>query len=264
MVQEFWRSDRGLHINIKELRAAMSAVQSLALPGETVHLAVDNQVAYSYLKKGGGKLHPFNEMLRPFLRWCWEKDLNVKPNWVKSEDMLADGISRWDYDTGDYTLSKELFLEIQSIFSQSNFRAQVDMFASPGNAKFPLFCSRWPHHQALAVNALETPLGGHHFRQVYANPPWNLISAWLQRLKDHPETICLTVVPYWVGSVWWPLLMHLHKKGTPVVLAAPRPGMFTNCLQEKMPATRWPLLCLLLSGKSYNERRFRLKISHYI
>ena len=53
-VQEFWRSERGLHINIKELKAAISAVRSFAKQGETVHLPVDNQVAYYYLKKGGG------------------------------------------------------------------------------------------------------------------------------------------------------------------------------------------------------------------
>jgi hypothetical protein len=54
IVQEFWRSEIGLHINIKELKAAVAAVQSLAKPGEVVHLSVDNQVAYHYLRKGGG------------------------------------------------------------------------------------------------------------------------------------------------------------------------------------------------------------------
>ena len=52
VVQDFWRSEIGLHINIKELKAAVATVQSLAKPGETVHLAVDNQVAYHYLRKG--------------------------------------------------------------------------------------------------------------------------------------------------------------------------------------------------------------------
>ena len=52
-LQEFWRDKSGLHINIKELEAAIAAVKSFAKPGETVFLAIDNQVAYSYLKKGG-------------------------------------------------------------------------------------------------------------------------------------------------------------------------------------------------------------------
>ena len=52
-MHEFWRSEKGLHINIKELKASIAAVKSLAKPGETVFLTIDNQVAYSYLKRGG-------------------------------------------------------------------------------------------------------------------------------------------------------------------------------------------------------------------
>ena len=52
-VQEFWRSDRKLHINIKELSAAAHTVRSLAKPGEIVHLSVDNSVSWSYLRRGG-------------------------------------------------------------------------------------------------------------------------------------------------------------------------------------------------------------------
>ena len=52
-IQEFWRDQQGLHINIKELHAAIQTVKSLAKPKEQVNLSVDNTVAYSYLKKGG-------------------------------------------------------------------------------------------------------------------------------------------------------------------------------------------------------------------
>ena len=108
-LQEFWRTEKGLHINIKELKAAISAVQSLARPGETVHLAVENQVAYSYLRKGGGRLPHFNGVLRPFLKWCQANHLNLVPNWVRSEDMLADGLSRWAYDKRRQYPSQKLF-----------------------------------------------------------------------------------------------------------------------------------------------------------
>ena len=52
-IHEFWRDQKGLHINIKELHAAIHTVQSLAKRKEQVHLTVDNVVAYTYLKKGG-------------------------------------------------------------------------------------------------------------------------------------------------------------------------------------------------------------------
>ena len=261
-LQEFWRSEKGLHINVKELRAAISAVQGLAKPGEVVHLAVDNQVAYSYLKRGGGRCPHFNEILRPFLVWCPEKKIVLNPNWVKSEDMLADGLSRWSYDKGDYTLDKKLFHRILKIFQSSDFSPLVDMFASPGNKQLDNFVSRWPHSEATAINALETSLCP--FQKVYANPPWNLIFPWLQRLWTNPHLTCLTTVPLWVGSPWWPLLTRLHVRKTPVVVVRPRWGMFKNSLEEDMPPTKWPLLCLLLSGKHYKENKFHLKTSIYI
>ena len=52
-IQNIWRDRQCLHINIKELFAAMDAVKSLAKPGEEFHLRVDNTVAFSFLKKLG-------------------------------------------------------------------------------------------------------------------------------------------------------------------------------------------------------------------
>ena len=69
-VQEFWRERSSLHINVKELEAAVATVRSLAKPREKVLLSVDNSVAFSYLTKGGGKKKHLNAILRPFVKWC--------------------------------------------------------------------------------------------------------------------------------------------------------------------------------------------------
>ena len=69
LVQDWWQENRALQINVKELRAAVFKVRSLAKKGETVVLFVDNTVAYSYLTKGGGRKSHFNTFLRPFLSW---------------------------------------------------------------------------------------------------------------------------------------------------------------------------------------------------
>ena len=237
-LHEFWRSEKGLHINIKELKASIAAVQSLAKPGETVFLTVDNQVAYSYLRKGGGRLPVFNSLLRPFLTWCHQNSISLVPNWVKSEEMLADSISRWQVDRGDYTLRRSIFQKVCGIFAASNFQPVVDCFASPGNAQLPKFISRWPHSQATAVNALECSL--EHWKMVYANPPWKIILPWLIRLKQNPHLQCLTVVPFWVGTVWWPLLIRLQDRKFPAVKVPPTWGMFSNCLGEEMPPPGGP------------------------
>jgi hypothetical protein len=88
IVQEFWRENSILHINVKELSAAISTVKSLSKPGETVSLSVDNQVIYYYLTKRGSKKDPFNTMLRTFFKWCMEKNVNLQVSWVPSKDCL--------------------------------------------------------------------------------------------------------------------------------------------------------------------------------
>jgi hypothetical protein len=45
-------------------------------------------------KKKGGDCPPFNRLMRPFLLWCQSKNIRIIPNWVKSQDMLADSITR--------------------------------------------------------------------------------------------------------------------------------------------------------------------------
>jgi hypothetical protein len=65
-VQEFWREKSYLHINIKEMIAAINTVRSLSKRGETVSLTVDNQVIYYYLAKGGGSKTPSICCCNPF------------------------------------------------------------------------------------------------------------------------------------------------------------------------------------------------------
>ena len=256
-VQEFWREKSALHINVKELEAAIATVKSLAKKGETVVLSVDNSVAFSYLRKSGGRLQSFNAMMRPFLAWCLHREVILKVEWVPSEAMQADKLSRWTMDEGDYSLDPPLFRSILSSFREWA-SPEVEIFASPGNCKLKNFVSRWPHFQAVAVDALVCPLK--NFQVVYANPPWQVILPWLQRLRQNPHLVCLMVVPLWVSAIWWPLLVKLHVSKTPCWVVEPFQGMFTDCQGTCMPPPRWPLLCLLLSGKSWRSNKSHLKL----
>jgi hypothetical protein len=156
-VQEFWREKSDLHINIKEMGAAVNTVKSLSQPGENVLLCVDNQVLYYYLQKGGGRKNPFNIMLQPFWHWLMEQKINLQVKWVPSEKCLADPLSRWSQDRGDYSLDPALFRHLQKFF-RPFLKLDTDLFASPGNKKLKNFVSRWPHWEAKAVDALQCPL----------------------------------------------------------------------------------------------------------
>jgi hypothetical protein len=261
MVQEFWREQSTLHINQKELVAAVATIKSLAKPRETVVLHVDNQVTYSYLKKWGGRKIYLNQVLKPLLYWCQEKEITFQVNWVPSQKMLADHITRWEKDPGDYTLNQQVFENIRTFF-KGKINPTMDMFASPGNTKFQKFCCRWPHHQASLVDALTCSLQG--LSEIYANPPWSIIPQWLIRLRDQPEVKCLLLVPYWVSTPWWRLLIQLKIPGLEIMLVKPQWGLFQNCLGQSMPGPKWPLACVIVSGAYYRANRFKHKISKII
>jgi hypothetical protein len=260
-VQEFWRKDQSLHINVKEIRAAISTVRSLAKPGDHVHLSVDNVVAYTYLKKGGGRKPHLNMLIRPFLEWALKNQVTMDVNLIRSQECLADPLSRFSQDKGDYTLDQNVFAQLLHIMAP-HISPQVDMFASPGNHKLQKFVSRLPHWQSWGCNALEMELD--QVGECYANPPWTVIGKWLDRLRLNPEVTCMMVLPRWVGVHWWPQLVKLLKPSCPVIHIAPRWGLFTNCFGQMMPPTKWPLLCVGLSGKHWREKKFRVKTSHFI
>jgi hypothetical protein len=81
VIQDFWRENSALHINQKEIMAAMNTVQSFASKGEHVTLCVDNVVTFAYLSKSGGRLCHLNALVRPFLRWCMDQKFIFLCNW---------------------------------------------------------------------------------------------------------------------------------------------------------------------------------------
>ena len=256
IIQDWWRDKVSLHINHKELLAAMSTVKSFAPPKSKITLCVDNIVTFSYLSKSGGRLPHLNCLVRPFLHWCQEKKIDLELQLVKSQDCLADQPSRMLQDRGDYSLDPQLFhylLEVQKDFIQP----QVDMFATPSNKKLHLFVAKYPHWDSFLVDALKCPLST--VTECYANPPWSIIGQWLHRLKKNPHLHCLLICPYWVSMSWWPLLTKLVHPLAPQILIPPYQGMFSNCYGMSMPPPHWPLLCVVLSGAYYRGNKFKMK-----
>ena len=134
VVQEFWRDKGILHINVKELIAAVETVKSLAKEKEVVHLSVDNSVAFAYLKKGGGKLPHLNQIMRDFWHWCLTKKVQVQVELVPSAEDQADFWSRRPQDHGDYTLDKRLFHFLKKKL-KNHILPEIDMFASRATIK---------------------------------------------------------------------------------------------------------------------------------
>ena len=96
------------------------------------------------------------------------RKIHLQVTLVPSAQDLADPWSRVDKDTGDYTLNRPLLVHCLRLLRQW-VRPQADCFASPGNHQFPTFISRYPHWQAVDVDALRCSLQG--WQTCYAKPP---------------------------------------------------------------------------------------------
>ena len=249
MVHAFWREAEVLHINVKELKAAVVTLKSLAAPGDHVLLQVDNSVTYSYLKKLGGRKTPFNLLVQDLVDWCLRRRITWDCELVPSQDMPADAISRWTFDPRDTSLDYHIYQRVKYEFRHW-CRPTWDMWASPDTTKEPLFVSRWEHYRAARVDALACSLANIH--HCYACPPWGLIHLWLSRVArvQDPKFRCLLIVPWWASSHWMPLVMTLRVAQSPVLAVSPRWGLFKDCRGRKLPPPRWPLLCVLLSPMS--------------
>ena len=213
---------------------------------EMVHLSVENSVAFAYLKRGRGKFPHFNHIMRDFWHCCMKKKIQVQVELIPSAEYQADYWSRTPQDHGDYMLDKNLFQFLRKKL-HPYIVPTMDMFASPGNHQLKHFVSRYPHWEADRQDALNCPLWD--ITHCYTNPPWKLISEWLNRLWLNPHLTCMMITPYWVGAPWWPQLVKLQCPHTPSFLIHPYWGMFTNSLGQFILPPRWPLVCTVLSGK---------------
>ena len=93
----------------------------------------------------GGRKKEFNDLVKPLMHWFREKNISLELLWVPSQEMLADPLSWWKKDPGDYCLDRKIFENILRHF-QKEILPTVDMFASPGNHQLEKFVTRWPHH----------------------------------------------------------------------------------------------------------------------
>ena len=151
MVHNFWRFAG--HISDKELIAAHNTTQSLAKPNQIVALDVENATFYSYLANQGGKVPRLNSILRAFLVWMANHRIKLRLRLVPARQMLADPMPRWSFDPSEYSLNPQIFELIQNMFKVF-CDPDIDMFAFSSNTMLPLFCARWPHHQAILTHAL--------------------------------------------------------------------------------------------------------------
>ena len=180
------------HINYLELMAVFLALRRFLpwLRGHHVLVRSDNMTTVSYINKQGGLRSPvLHKLAHDLIVWCEPRLLSLRAThvpgvWNRGADLLSRGTCRY----GDWSLHTAIAAQIWDRYG----RPQIDLFASPEDAKCPLFFSV-KGTAPLGLDAL-----AHEWPRVllYAFPPLCLIAPTLERVRTDNLTVLL-VAPEW-------------------------------------------------------------------
>ena len=180
-----------------------------------------------------------------------------------SREMLADSISRWENDPGDYTLNPHIFRNIIDHFC-AHQNPTIDMFVSPGKPRFakyrqynvrkimlPKAAPQGNSSECPSVNTSRFAGGVCHSTLVNSSPVADQTKGQPKSQVSAPGAL--------LGL--WRLLTQLLVPKSHVLLVNPRLGLFQNCMGDFMPGLKWPLDCMIVSGGSYRTNKLRHKVS---
>lgn len=150
-----WSPDQThLHINVLETLAVHLTLLHLSPPdNSTIIIRSDNTVVVSLINKQGS-----NKSTALMSHWDRLAHLCHQRSWTLLAKHLSGHLNSWaDALSRNHETKSDWELSHLS-FTQITLRSppQVDLFAHPGNAKFPTFGCLFPHPLAAVTDALTT------------------------------------------------------------------------------------------------------------
>ena len=166
------------HINVLELLTIRLALDQLQPVDLSVVVWSDNQTAIRVIQRQGSHSPDLQKLAGDLLQICEERKITLKPRHIQGKlNVAADALSREEAIPGEWELSEEAFAALQE---QHGIPLQVDLFASPLNAKLKVFCCPFNHPKAWAQDALAQDWN--KFQQVLIFPPPDLTKEVAKKL----------------------------------------------------------------------------------
>ena len=171
--------EKGLHINVLELKAAFLALRCFKdqCQDQTVLVATDNSaVVASINKQGGTHSVEMCALLWRIMTWCHHSHITLKARHIPGcLNVIADVLSRSNQvQLTEWSLHPQVFKQI----CQRWFTPHVDLFATYLNHKLPLYVSPIPDPKAWDIHALNINWTG---LTAYAYPPMALLHRVIQK-----------------------------------------------------------------------------------
>lgn len=244
------------HINFKELKAALLALQTFCRDLKDCHvrLVLDNTTAVAYVANMGGKKAHLNSLARDI--WLWAIDKNI---WLSAEhlpgvlNVTADRASRRKFDDElEWRLDPLIFGEINRLFGP----VCIDLFATRINNQVENYVSWRPDPQAIAVDAFT--LNWSSYNLAYLFPPFSLLGRILQKIEQDAARVVL-IAPVWTTQSWFPKLLRLVTTqprllpSQPHLLYLPRKLDLCHPLHNKLRLAAFSLSGIISECKEYRR-----------
>ena len=177
--QGLWSpQEKGLHINVLELKAAFLALRRFKdqCQDKTVLVATDNSTVVAYInKQGATHSAEMCALLWRIMTWCHHSHITLKARHIPGcLNVMADLLSRSNQvQSTEWSLHPQVFKQIY----QRWFTPHVDLFATYLNHNLPLYLSPIPDPKAWDIDALNINWMG---LTAYAYPPTALLHRVIQ------------------------------------------------------------------------------------
>ena len=244
---------QSLHINCLELLAATLGIQTFAKDrsGILVILKMDNTTAVAYINRRRETVSPaLSELARNLWLWCTERNILIQAQHLPgSMNSIADLESRAHPDRSDWKLAPTIFQKIHHLLGPLS----MDLFAS----QLPLYVSWKPYPLAMGTDAFSmdwSNLPG----EIYANPPWGLISRVLSRARSQKVQEMVLVAPVWKAQAWYPLLLQMLVR-EPLIIPQSQEIIQSVC-QNRLPDIIPQLAVWIISGVDVRATAFRSQL----
>ena len=138
---------------------------------------------------------PCNRLGKEIWKWCIDRDIWLSAAHIPGvHNIKADFESRRSNNNMVWMVDRAY---LNNALSHLSLRPNIDLFASWLNNQFPQCESFKPDPGAVAVDAFSLNL---HYLKLYAFPPFNVINAFLQRVREDQASGIL-IIPNWLTSL---------------------------------------------------------------
>ena len=206
------------HINSLELEAVRRALLTFAdlVVSNTVRVHSDNSTTVACLKRQGSlKSRTLNKLTAKLVSWADKNSVTLIPVHIQGyRNVEADALSRKDLThASEWSLSSK---EFHRVVTWSKLTPPwLDLMATDKNKQTDSFICPYPHPNAAAVDALNTPWN--YTGTLWIYPPTAVMTRVINKIRETQSIRLIIVAPDLPSKPWFPDLMDLTTgKSLPV------------------------------------------------